>query len=286
MAGVAKWLRHWIVVPVCVGSNPITRPIPLLYVKVKMNTYKTHALILRTYDFKDFDKIVVLYSKDRGLIRAIAKGIKRPKSKLGGRLEPLMASNLILSEGRNLDIVSQCEAIDYFKGLRTDLKKITFGMYFGELASAFGLENDPTSESFYEFLFNSLKNLENAQDDKLLKHLLVKFQYDLISIAGYAPMLDCCNNCRKDHFVSDKLYFFNKSGALICYECSKKFSGLVEVDQKFYKYLKSLEAEEVLLDDVDQELIIKTYNIMLDYIKQRTNIKLKTPALIETLCLG
>lgn len=251
-----------------------------------MNTYKTHALVLKTYDFKDFDKIVVLYSKERGLIRAIAKGIKRPKSKLGGRLEPLIAFDLILRKGRNLDIVYQCETIDSFKALRTDFKKITLGLYFGELASAFGFEDDPASESFYTFVFNTFKKLEKAEDDISLDHLLVRFQYDLISIAGYALLLDSCNNCRKEILQNDELFFSRELGAIICYECSRKFSGLVEINQNFYKYLKSLSNNQQILVNIDKQTIISAHNIMLDYIKQRTTSKLKTPALIETLCLS
>ena len=67
-----------------------------------MSQYKTTAIVLRTYDFKDYDRIVVLYSKEYGLIRAIAKGVKKQKSEFNGKLEPTISSKFILYKGKNL----------------------------------------------------------------------------------------------------------------------------------------------------------------------------------------
>jgi DNA repair protein RecO (recombination protein O) len=251
-----------------------------------MPDYKTSAIILRTYDFKDFDKIVVLYSKDRGLIRAIAKGIKRPKSRLGGRLEPLMASELILYEGRNLDIVNQCSAIEYFKNLRKDLKKLTFAMYYAELAMAFGLEKDPGAQEFYQFLFDSFKELENCPEEKYYEHLLVSFQYRLIKIAGYEPMLNYCNACAEKIEHGKNVYLNSHQGALICEKCSEKMMGLVKLEPELYNYLRAQDAaDKQILDNTEISIVIKAHCIMLDYIKQKTDYKLKTPNLIEDICL-
>lgn len=76
--------------------------------------YKTNAINLKSYDFGEADKIVIMYSKDKGLIRCMAKGSKKPNGKLGGRMDMFVANNLLLSKGRSMDTVSQAEVLNSF----------------------------------------------------------------------------------------------------------------------------------------------------------------------------
>lgn len=248
-----------------------------------MATYKTSAIILRTYDFKDYDKIVVLYSKEHGIIRAIAKGVKRPKSPLGTRIEPLLAADLLVYKGRNLDTINQCDTIESFKNLRTCLKKISFGLHYLELTLAFGMEDDPNSETFYQFLFDSLKNLENANETDILELLLIEFQYKIITFAGYAPMLNCCNNCREDVSANDKIYFNTKTGTVVCHKCAERISSLSYLDTDIYKYFLGLSNGSANLSINNLPMALKAHAIMSEYITKKTNYKLKTLKLMETL---
>ncbi|MEW5820169.1 MAG: DNA repair protein RecO [Cyanobacteriota bacterium] len=251
-----------------------------------MSNYKTDAIVLRTYDFKDYDRIIVLYSKDRGLIRAVAKGVKNPKSKLRGRLEPLMASGLILYEGRNLDSISQCDTIESFKHLRKDLKKITYAMYFAELASAFGVENDPQSEYFYNFIFNSLKELETSDENVILETLIVNYSYKLISWAGYKPVFDYCGQCRSKILTSTDICFNTDSGMAVCPDCSSKNANLTCLPQNLYQYLLNLAGISSFPFNLDVNTVTKAHSLLFEYIDKKSNYKLKTPKLIETLCLS
>ncbi len=69
--------------------------------------YQTNAINIKSYNLSDNDKIIVMYSEDYGIIRAVAKGVKKTKSKLGGRMDLLVNNNLLWAKGKNLDIVSQ-----------------------------------------------------------------------------------------------------------------------------------------------------------------------------------
>ena len=97
-----------------------------------------------------------MYSKDNGIIRCVAKGVKKPKSKLGGRMDLLINNNLLVSKGKNLDIVSQAEVLNSFKHIRLDFSRLGFAMYCAELIGIFGSENDPNSENIYK-LFDKEK---------------------------------------------------------------------------------------------------------------------------------
>ena len=251
-----------------------------------MPEYKTTAIVLRTYDLKDYDKIVVLYSRERGLIRAVAKNVKRHKSLLKGRIEPMTASEFIIFEGRNLDSISQADITETFKNLRKDFNKITFGLYFCELSSAFGLENDPQSESFYEFLFESLKKLECADETTMIENLLVAFEYNIIAIAGYAPVFNICGSCRTKIHMGDDLLFSANMGMAICKRCNPKNSSLIEINLNLYKYLLGLADKSISLSNLELSTVTKAHNLLFDYITTKTNYKLKTPKLIDSICLS
>ena len=82
--------------------------------------YVTEAINLKSYNLNEADKVVVMYSKDKGLLKGVAKGIKKPKSKLGARMDSLVANTLMLVKGRNLDTVCQAQSLNMFKDTRKD----------------------------------------------------------------------------------------------------------------------------------------------------------------------
>ena len=86
--------------------------------------FTTNAINLKTYNLSESDKIILMYSQDKGLIRGVAKGGKKMTSKLGGRMDLLVANKLMLNKGRNLDTICQAEALNTFYNLRNDMDKL------------------------------------------------------------------------------------------------------------------------------------------------------------------
>lgn len=252
-----------------------------------MPDYKTTAITLRTYDFKEFDKIVVLYSQEKGLLRAIAKGIKKNKSKFSGKVSPLVAADFILYEGKNLDIVTQCDPIDFFKNIKTSFKKISFAFYYAELMLAFAMEEDPNSEAVYNFFLDSLKRLENSDETNNLDILLLNYQFELISMAGYAPMLNCCVSCNAELTADEQFWLKKNSGTLYCNNCVTDPDYLMQVDEAFLAILLNFYGKSIKnLLNLNYSAIIKAHEFLFEYISQKTNYKLKTPKLIENFCLS
>ena len=89
-----------------------------------MNNYVTEAINLKSYNLNDADKIIVMYSKDNGLIKGVAKGIKKPKSKLGARMDLLVANSLQLLKGRSMDTIVQAQTVNNFRKTREDIDKL------------------------------------------------------------------------------------------------------------------------------------------------------------------
>ena len=117
-----------------------------------MNNFVTDAINLKSYNLSEADKIIVMYSKDKGLIRGVAKGVKKPKSKLGARMDLLVANKLMLYKGKNLDRICQAEALNTFHKTRQSMDKIFYSMYVTEVVNNFGVEDDPCSKEIYELL--------------------------------------------------------------------------------------------------------------------------------------
>ena len=107
--------------------------------------YRDTAVVLRTYKLGEADRIVVLLTEGHGKIRAVAKGVRKTTSKFGARLEPMSHVRLLLSQGRELDIVSQAEAVETLAPMLVDLDHLTNGIAVLEAADQMSLERPPPS---------------------------------------------------------------------------------------------------------------------------------------------
>ena len=126
--------------------------------------YTTDAINLKSYPLSESDKIVLMYSKDKGLIKGVAKGVKKIKSTLGGRMEAFVANKLLLNKGKNLDTICQAEAINTFSNLRNNMDKLLYCSYISEVISIFGYENDANSSEIYNIFYKALNKISSSQN--------------------------------------------------------------------------------------------------------------------------
>ncbi len=113
-----------------------------------MPVYKTEAIVLRQQALGEADRIVTLFTREYGKLRAAAKGIRRPASRLGGRLEPFTHARLLLARGRTLDVIAQAEIVEAFAGVRADLIRSAYAAYVAELVDRGLADRDPHQEVF------------------------------------------------------------------------------------------------------------------------------------------
>ena len=106
------------------------------------------GIVLRSFPFGEADKVVVLLSPNNGKLRTVAKGIRKTKSRFGGRLETFSHVDLVLYEGRNLDTITQVEMIEPFHVLRADLDRVVTAGAMGEVADAVAQENESSVRLF------------------------------------------------------------------------------------------------------------------------------------------
>jgi DNA repair protein RecO (recombination protein O) len=176
--------------------------------------YQTEGIIIKRHKFGEADRLLTIFTADCGKVRAIAKGAMRPKSKLGGNVELLTHSQLQLARGRNLDIITQAQALDNFIPIRDSLELMSCGFYLSELVDTFTEESVEDRELFDLFL-NTLKELSSAMEgERILRY----FELRLLSHLGYRPQLQRCSNCGKQ-LQQEINYFSAAQGGALCREC-------------------------------------------------------------------
>lgn len=204
-----------------------------------MNNFVTDAINLKSYNLSESDKIIVMYSRDKGLIRGVAKGVKKPKSKLGARMDLLVANKLMLYKGRNLDTICQAEALNTFHKTRQNMDKIFYSIYISEVVSNFGVEDDPCSNEIYELLYKALEKIASAENKLEILLSVLKFQLKMMVISGFGIEFDNCLKCGCE-LKEDNMYFSSNLGGVICPKCNEAYGITVIMHHKLRDFLEAL----------------------------------------------
>ncbi len=182
-----------------------------------MPTYLVNAINIGSFNLGESDKIITLFSAERGLIRAVAKGARKPGSKIAGRAELLAVNRLLLASGRSLDIITQAESIETFKALRKDLTRLSYALYYAELSCHLGQGVNQESAVYFETLTNALRQLSNPQSNPA--YLCLTFQLSLLHLLGLKPELDSCVVCHRRLLEYDLSVFDHDLGGAVCDRC-------------------------------------------------------------------
>jgi DNA repair protein RecO (recombination protein O) len=175
--------------------------------------YRDTGVVVRTYRLAEADRIVVLLTRDHGKVRAVAKGVRKTKSRFGARLEPLSHVSLLMHEGRSLDVVSQAETIDGVGPLLHDLDRLTQGLALVEAVDQITMERDPVPE-MYRMLVGALRTLESRPAPLVVP----AFYWKLLALEGVRPELDVCVRCGADEpLVALDL----EEGGVLCRACRR-----------------------------------------------------------------
>ena len=159
-----------------------------------MPTYTIHAIGISSFPLGESDKILTLFSSERGLVRAVAKGARKPGAKIAGRAEVLNVNKFLIATGRSLDIITQAEGIETFPELRKDLLRLSFCLYYAELTRHFGEGLVDESEDYFNFLTASIERQSKSADEPAL--LCLVFELRFLEMLGYKPELGFCVSCR------------------------------------------------------------------------------------------
>ena len=159
-----------------------------------MTLYRDTGIVLRNYKLGESDRIIVMMTRDHGKVRAVAKGVRKTKSRFGARLEPLSHVDVQLYKGRNLDIVTQVDLVSSSYLLHRNLDRLMQGISMLEAVDQIALDREPASY-LYRMLAGAL--------DELSRHgspiVLAAFYWKLLAAEGVTPEINRCVGCQSDN---------------------------------------------------------------------------------------
>jgi len=204
--------------------------------------YRTEAVVLKRVDLGEADRILTLFTPRFGKIRAVAKGVRRPTSRIGGHVELFTRSEMLIAKGRNLDIVTQSDTIDSYLGLRNDLLRTTYAYYVAELLDSIteeGIEAYPV----FELLVQTLERLASGADPRIVARF---FDLQLLRRLGHGPELYICVHCQEQ--LKPVVNFFSASaGGTLCPKCASADPTAKVVSIPAQKVLRVLHAGDYSL---------------------------------------
>jgi DNA repair protein RecO (recombination protein O) len=264
----------------------------------QQHSYSTEAIVLKRTDLGEADRILTLFTPAKGKIHAVAKGTRRPISKLAGHLELLSHSQLQMALGRNLDIVTQAEGRENFLHLRTELWHMTCGFYLAELVDRF-LEEHTQHIDIYNLLLETLRLLDAhavklqelrtkgtapADQGRGRLHLLLRyFEIHLLSSIGYEPAFRNCAHCASE-LRPEKNGFNPSLGGVLCPQCSRFWVRPVSLNAlKVLRLLQRSKWSEVPHLRIDTSLQTELEAIMHGLLRFHLERDLKSWTFLEML---
>jgi DNA repair protein RecO (recombination protein O) len=175
--------------------------------------YRDTGVVLRTYRLGEADRIIVLFTERHGKVRAVAKGVRKTKSKFGARLEPTSHVAVQLYEGRELDIVTQAESVDHFRPIRDDLDRIAGASAMLEVVDQLAQEREPNPR-LYQMLLGALRTMSAHHAPLVVPAFFIK----ALALEGFRPMVDVCVECGSD---GPLVAFDIESGGVLCVACRR-----------------------------------------------------------------
>lgn len=206
-AGDGRWTRRRPVARALPGSDTLA-DVP------RPRTYKTRAIVLAHFDLGEADRIVTLLTPEAGKIRAVAKGVRRPRSRIGGSVEPFAELDLVLARGRNLDVITQVGVAHAWLGLRDRLESTATAWYVGELADR-AIEERAGPHPIYGLLRRACQLL----DDGMAPGRVARwFESGLADALGVRPEVDRCVECHRVLEEQDTFRWVPALGGVLCGE--------------------------------------------------------------------
>jgi DNA repair protein RecO (recombination protein O) len=174
-----------------------------------MGLYRDEGIVLRTHKLGEADRIVCVCTRHHGKVRAVAKGVRKTKSRFGARLEPPTHVQLQLYEGRSeLHVIDQAETVDHFREIRDDLDRLTRAVSMLEAADQLGLEGEP-NPALFQMLLGALRSLAGHSGPLVLPGFFLK----VLALEGFRPVVDRCVECDA---TDDLVAFDLESGGTRC----------------------------------------------------------------------
>ena len=200
--------------------------------------YKTEAIVLRTMELGEADRVLSVLTPRLGKLKVIAKGVRRPRSRIGGGLQPFSDVQLVLAVGRTFDVVTSTSLENPHLGLRNDLHSTAAAWYVVELADRF-VEGAADSHEAFRLLAQALSALDAG--DAVSREVVARwFELHLLDAMGFRPELTRCLECGAG-IEPEGNVFSPTGGGVVCPSCAHAALGGRSVSADALKIMRHLQ---------------------------------------------
>ncbi len=243
-------------------------------------SFRLEVIVLRHADWGEADRILTLYSRERGKLRAVAKGARRIKSRKAGHIEPFNRVILQLASGRDLPIVTQAETVDAYLALRDDLVRMATASTVVELLDRFTYEEGNENVLIFNLLADTLQRVATLPDPWTAVRY---YEVHILDLLGYRPQLMHCANCGEEIRAVEQ-YFSAAQGGVLCPRCGGGLPGAQKISVEALKYLRHFqrstfpEAQRARPGPEVREETEKVIQMYITYLLER---ELKSPRFLK-----
>ncbi len=246
--------------------------------------YRVQAIILKRTDVGEADRLLTLLTPDRGKLRAVAKGARKPSSRKTGHVELFNHASLLIAVGRDLDIVTQADTLEAFMPLRSNLDRLGYAYYFAELVDRFS-EEESENRPVYDLTLRALHWLETTPH---LPRTARYFELHLLDALGYRPQLYRCVNCGAE-LQPEENFFTPEGGGILDARCrdSHRDARAVSLNAlKVLRFLQNREYAEVEQLRLTPQAESEVEDLLHEYLTHLLEKSLKSVAFLNTLRLN
>jgi len=202
--------------------------------ETKFRSFRVDAVVLRHSDTGETDRSLVLYSRQLGRMRALAKGARKIASRKAGHIEPFTHVRLQLAKGRGTLLVTQADTVDAYLPLRDDLELTSHAAYVIELLDRFTYEDETGHPPVFRLLTDTLSRLASHMDPWTV---IRYYEIRLLDHLGFRPRLFECANCGREIIAEDQFFSYH-AGGVICPRCGKGLPNINPISVDALKYLR------------------------------------------------
>lgn len=208
-----------------------------------MPTFRSKSFILKRQDFKEYDRLLTVYTEKLGKIEVVARGIKKITSKLAGHLEPFNLIDLMVAKGKYRDRVAGSLILENFIQIRSNLEGIILGSYFNEVVDFLTRLHEADKETFtliqkvYLTIDDYLERNKEKADFRHCYLILLSYLLHFLSLQGFRPEFKTCFYCKKN--VKEEINYLSfLHHSVVCPDCQEKEENLKEIYPTTLKILR------------------------------------------------
>ena len=251
-------------------------------VSYRSTIFETKAVVIKHIPLGEADRLVTFFSEKFGKVRAIARGVRRYKSKMSGHLDTLNLVVISVGKGKGIDVITDVDTLDDYSKIKGNLKNISLATYLSELVESVSMEESPNEELFDVFVstLNKLPDLDKYAE------VLRYFEIKLLEYSGFAQEL---NNCLEFFYPLPPAdhYFSVDNGGIICFTCGRlsgnsKFS-IKKNTIKVFRYFQKSSEEDSLSLMVPQTNVDELGYILNQYIKHVVGKDIKSTKFLDLI---